>query len=335
MVLMDLGLRVLWTGALLSVVSVAVVITPPKVVVEYGGPTSAVCTTNLTHMGLGWEAPQGPVEAKADVQSLTWTVDSLTEWDISPYCYLTKTNHDQEIEKLQVLVYKVPDKVSLSLVQKSSGPLVEGNIIELHCRVENAAPVKDMMIAWFKGKDKVKTDQFFRDTTITPKNESRNMTFIVNRSHNGLEYRCEALLLLGPEGPQPPPTKTSETLRLNIYYVPKFLKEVEMFQQMKEEEGMVLNCTVEGNPPPSYSWTPPIEGQNTRSVVTVKTAGNYTCRASNPHGSHQKLFIISPAPIRLQDRTTFWAILGVGLVLVVVLVAGYLVKKKMSSLSVV
>lgn len=331
MVLSSLVPRYLWTGVLLSAVSASIVINPPKVVVKFGDPTSAVCTTNLTHKGMGWEAPLNAVDMTLNVKSITWNVDSLTEWDISPFCYIVKLDSNQIRENLEVIVYKVPDNISISLLNPSI-PVVEGNKYELQCNVKNSAPVGRLVVRWYKGKTELKR-QNFSEAVDTPKDKITKLAITASGTDNGADFRCEALLELGPEGPQPPPKVTSVPLRMNILYGPKFSKNVEMFQQT--DDRITLNCTVAGNPPPSYSWDPPIEGEVMNTPVLMlspQTVGNYTCMASNAHGSAQKHFTITPIST---SHTVFWAILGSGLVLAVLLIAGYLVTKKMSSNSVI
>lgn len=78
---------------------------PQRIVVLFGSPASANCSTNATHHGLGWEASQGGVDRMENVQLITWTVDSLTHWDIQPICYVISTADEQKLLPLDITVY--------------------------------------------------------------------------------------------------------------------------------------------------------------------------------------------------------------------------------------
>lgn len=82
---------------------VPLVITPSKLVVEYGAKASANCSTTNTHNGMGWEASQGAINMKKDVSFLTWTVERLTTWDIRPICFINM--NDQKMKSLSVTIY--------------------------------------------------------------------------------------------------------------------------------------------------------------------------------------------------------------------------------------
>lgn len=78
---------------------------PSRLVVEYGAKASANCSTTTRHNGMGWEASQGAVDMIKDVQLITWTVQSLTHWDIKPICYINPVNGEQLEKSLPVTIY--------------------------------------------------------------------------------------------------------------------------------------------------------------------------------------------------------------------------------------
>ena len=57
-------------------------------------------------------------------------------------------------------------------------------------------------------------------------------------------------------------------------------------------QSLTLNCEVEGNPPPTYTWTACDKEQvcdkNTLDISQVLKEVNYTCRVANVHGSDSK-----------------------------------------------
>ncbi|XP_017574461.1 cell adhesion molecule 4-like [Pygocentrus nattereri] len=307
-----------------------IVLTPPRVVVAYEAPASANCSTNLTHLGMGWEAPLGPVDMNDDVNQLTWKVDSLTEWNIKPFCFVNVNPSYQAKKILEVIVYKVPDSVSIRL--NDMGQVTEGRTYELLCDIKSIAPLKNLVVKWYKGKTVINSD-LSNETDTTPKNKLAKLSISPNRRDNGAQYSCEAQLELGADGPQPPPTKKSEPLSVNVYYSPKFSRSVETLNQTNKE--ITLDCTVEANPPPEYTWSTPTQDEKSNKAVLSVPAlrsGTYNCTASNKYGSSVKQFIIVQ---KSRDRTTFWAILGSGLALAFVLIVGYVISRSVSSNSVV
>ncbi|KAL6457338.1 hypothetical protein MHYP_G00343010 [Metynnis hypsauchen] len=315
---------------LLTADSDPIVLTPPRVVVAYEAPVSANCSTHLTHLGMGWEAPLGPVDM-ADVNQLTWKVDSLTEWNIKPFCFINVNRSYQAKKDLEVIVYKVPDNVSIRL--NHTGQVTEGTTYELLCDIKNIAPLKNLAVIWYKGKAAIHII-LARETDTTPRDKLAKLLISPNRSDNGAQYSCEAQLQLGAGGPQPPPAKKSEPLSVNVYYSPKFSSSVETLNQTNKE--ITLNCTVEANPPPVYTWRTPIQDEmSNKPVLSVPAlrSGRYNCTAENEYGRAVKEFIIIIPKNR--DRTTFWAILGAGLALAFVLIVGYVISRSVSSNSVI
>ncbi|KAF5908824.1 hemicentin-1-like isoform X1, partial [Clarias magur] len=224
-------------------------IEPQSIVVLFGSPASANCSTNAEHHGMGWESSQGPVDMTENAQFLTWTVDSLTHWDIKPICYINIVA--QIMRPLNITVYKPPDRVSISTVDHT-GPMTEGRQYKLQCDVENVAPVHLLTVNWYKGPALVKSENF-SDETKFPANKSVTLQISPNRTDNGVLYRCEAELNLGPEGPQPPPLMTSDPLNIKVHFGPE-ISNCPHPVQLKEGESLLGYCNVAGNPYPSFHW---------------------------------------------------------------------------------
>lgn len=50
----------------------------------------------------------------------------------------------------------------------------------------------------------------------SPVNVSSTISVVLNRTHKVEQFRCDAELNLGPEGPQPPPNMTSSPLTVTV-----------------------------------------------------------------------------------------------------------------------
>ncbi|XP_051573559.1 hemicentin-1-like [Myxocyprinus asiaticus] len=309
------------SGPLLS--ECPVQLNPPRAVARYASSVSVNCSTNVPHGEMGWEATEGSVPMTND-SLITWNVQNLRQWDIEPICYINY-NGTQCESRLPVTIYKTPDSVK---IKSHIGPFTEGTEILLLCDIQNVAPVNNLTVKWFKGETLVDLATF-SDKTKTPVSESATLLITANRTDDGVQYRCEAELKLGPDGPQPPPRVTSEPLKMTVHYKPKHSSSLEI---IKEKDGtFTLNCTVVANPAPTYTWQSTyLQEKKTSSVLSSSTLtpGNYTCTATNFLGESSKVFIIEPT-----GRTTFWVILSVGLGLgaVLTLLVSYSIYKSMSS----
>ncbi|KAF4077777.1 hypothetical protein AMELA_G00211850 [Ameiurus melas] len=289
---------------------------PSSLVVEYGAQASANCSTNSSHKGMGWEASQGGVDMVTNVTLLTWTVPSLTHWDIKPMCYMNLASEKQILKFLPVTIYKLPDTLSVSL-KNCSG--IEGETCLLQCDVQNVAPVQYLKVIWYR-QQFLMTNSSFNETAIEPVNKIVNLKIQLSRNDDGAKYWCEAKLELGPEGLRPRLRKKSEPVSIAVQYKPVFSNDTEKMILEAGNGEIILNCTVRANPPSKYTWnvapgTEKNELHSSSPLLSVSQPGNYTCTASNQYGEAKKLFVV----IKPQSGNTFWIILGLGLLLAAVL----------------
>ncbi|XP_067281032.1 vascular cell adhesion protein 1-like [Pseudorasbora parva] len=266
-------------------------INPQRVVVKFSGSVSADCYTSVLHDGMGWEASEGAVTVRED-SLITWRVSNLSNWDIRTVCYINY-NDTQCPLVLPVTVYKTPDSVSINTVNRT-GPMMERNQYELQCDVLNVAPVQNLTVKWYKGPTLVDLNNF-SDTMKSPVNKSSKLLIRPDRADDGAQYRCEAELELGEEGPQPPPKVSSDPLHITVYFKPiinetKLPSVVPVFR----EYPVVIVCEAMGNPKPTISWylstNDPVYSETL--AITGSTPEDVYCIANNSVGTtirHVKL----------------------------------------------
>ncbi|XP_016131380.1 hemicentin-1-like isoform X1 [Sinocyclocheilus grahami] len=262
---------------------------PQRVVVRYGDSVAANCNTSVLHKGMGWEASEGAVPMTKNQSLITWRVSELKEWDIKPVCFINYKigDEDQCPVELPVTVYKTPDSVFISV--NHSGPMMEGEPYELQCDVHNVAPVQNLTVKWYK-RQTLLHQTTFTDTSETPVNETVTLLIHPDRADDGAQYRCEAELDLGAEGPQPHPTISSKPLSITVYFKPiinetKLPSVVHVFRGYPE----VLVCEAEGNPKPTISWSlgtnDTVHSTHSEKLnITESTPEDLYCTASNSVG---------------------------------------------------
>ncbi|KAF3852596.1 hypothetical protein F7725_005951, partial [Dissostichus mawsoni] len=266
--------------------------TPSRLVVQFGKPTSALCSVcqpgcNYTLFNI--ESPIGSLATNGT--EVTWTVNEMTEWIISPSCYYNNDTTDEQC--CSVLPTTPPENVSFSV--HSDEPMSEGQQYTLHCEVRDVAPVKNLTVTFYRGQTALGEPKSSKREKDEPKPVSEVFTLNITstKEDDGVQFWCEAKLELGAEGPQPPPVR---------------------------RKPLTLNCSSVGNPPPSYTWTPPsrITSPSNGSVffinsITHEDEGSYTCYVSNEKGSISVQFDVTVQANNL--------VLIIGLVVAVVLLA--------------
>uniref|UniRef100_A0A8D2ZSH5 Ig-like domain-containing protein n=1 Tax=Scophthalmus maximus TaxID=52904 RepID=A0A8D2ZSH5_SCOMX len=176
-------------------------LSPPSVVVRYGDPVSVNCSTSeIQHGGMGWEATQGGRSLEYNVQHLTWTVENLTDWPISPSCFLNMPN-EQCSRKPKVVLYTFPENISIGSSSGPDGVMREGHEYNITCLVHNVAPVQHLTVTWYKGDSPISRDTFDNGSK-KPTDQPSVYSLTPTRRDNGATFRCEAQMDLGPEGPR-------------------------------------------------------------------------------------------------------------------------------------
>ncbi|XP_030592530.1 intercellular adhesion molecule 1-like [Archocentrus centrarchus] len=266
-------------------------LTPSEIVVRFGDPVSINCSTSATYVvGMGWEAPFGGTGFEPP-PAVIWRVEKVEEWTPSPSCYATLDDHSQCLVSPVITVYKPPDSVSVSAVDHSS--ILEGREYHLKCDINNVAPVQNLSVTWYRGKETVLT-QKFDEFSVTPVNKSSSLRVTAQRDHNGSVFRCEAELQLGPKGPELSPSVISAPYTAVVLYAPEF-KEGSDSKEVLLGENVTLSCSADSNPPAIIEWIyaaagnskETTEGRQRTVTITRATfinAGVYICVGENKVG---------------------------------------------------
>ncbi|XP_058496184.1 hemicentin-2-like [Solea solea] len=266
---------------------------PSRLVVKRGDSTTAAChlCSSCQDNNFMLEFPEGKQSRNGTV--ISWMSPKMTEWGRSVLCYYTNKNTNKTCcSELPVTVYKPPDSVTIGFANHS-GQMYEARQYTLQCEVHNVGPARYVRVAFYRGSTLL--ERLPAKNSVKEASENVIYTLNVNASKedDGVQYSCEAMLELGPEGPQKPPVMTSQTFTATVHYKPQ-LQEPSPPDQITVTQGdtLQMNCMAEGNPHPSYSWRflPGSLPLSNSSVLIIKSAafgnqGNYTCSVSNGVGT--------------------------------------------------
>ncbi|KAJ8251342.1 hypothetical protein GJAV_G00220310 [Gymnothorax javanicus] len=265
-----------------------ILIQPSMLVVRYGDPVSVTCSVTKDHLGMGWEASEGSVGINAGIHSATWKLKNLTDWKIRPKCFVNfKTSAGPPIQQdkiLNITVYKPPDSVLISVLNYK-GPMLEGEQYRLQCDVLNIAPVQHLTVRWYKGKRELENKTLFNDASETPVNVSPTILITPTSADDGEQYSCVAELNLGPEGPQPPPSITSEPLNITVHYKPFFECPKHVLLGEGESLDTLSSCSAKGNPSPRVTWRRDQSEFSSSTPLTRRDGGRYILNAKNTYGT--------------------------------------------------
>ncbi|KAF3700033.1 Vascular cell adhesion protein 1 [Channa argus] len=261
-----------------------ITLTPDTLVVRFGDSARVNCSTLTPEFGMGWEAVIGGTPI-TDSSFVTWEVEKLEIWKPEPLCFIN-LNHTQCTVKPAIIVYKLPDSVSVSAVVP--GPMVEGNEYQLRCDIFNVAPRQNVTVKWYQGSENVAIHTF-NDTMNNSSplgNVSHTWKLMAGRDNHGKHFTCKAELYLGPQGPKPIPTVTSDSYTAVVYYKPVRGACQSHFAGVERNFSVnMLSCQVDGNPAPTIYWSYQGKQINASEPLTRSQSGIYTAEMKNHLGS--------------------------------------------------
>ena len=92
----------------------------------------------------------------------------------------------------------------------------EGQNVTLRCSVLNVAPAEKLRVTFYSGQRQLGQKQS-NSKEKKPESETFELDISPTKEDDGGEFWCEAELLLGPDGPQPPPVVKSRNFPATVF----------------------------------------------------------------------------------------------------------------------
>ncbi|XP_074634436.1 neural cell adhesion molecule 2-like [Acropora palmata] len=162
----------------------------------------------------------------------------------------------------------VDEPATIETVEKST--VAEGGYLTLSCQV-SGDPFPS--VSWVK----VMGGKRFNGSNLFLRNVSKNASG---------EYRCEAANLC---------SNVTRVTELDVQYAPE-ITHISAHQTLNTGEVLTLNCTADGNPAPTITWTRLSNGNIVNMPLTVtgkEYEGDYRCTALNSIGTVTKITSIT------------------------------------------
>ncbi|XP_061761099.1 hemicentin-1-like isoform X2 [Nerophis ophidion] len=269
-------------------------LSPSRVVVKYGDPVRVDCSSlDPQYSGMGWEASLGGTSLKTS-RHLTWSVDSLTTWKISPRCYsnpVAGSSRKQCSKTLDVVVYTFPESINIKQERTPdrSAVLEENDVLDLKCEVGFIAPVSRVNVRWHSRRKARFHTSSNNLLTKEPVDLSSPYKYLAKMDD---QIRCEAHLDLRPEGPEL--SVFSPVFKISVVSGPDFECADTEVVEVQEDSMRTLEdlCPVKGSPTPVVTWQKDGRTVNRWVPVTREFSGQYIIQAEGAKSATKRVELL-------------------------------------------
>ncbi|XP_062975375.1 intercellular adhesion molecule 1-like [Elgaria multicarinata webbii] len=269
---------------------------PEKAVVEYGGSVVLNCSSNCE--GIGFESNLKQVSAG---NGTSWKAFNFTygnDWNPEILCFAKCTSAITP-PRTKITVYRAPKHVVLEV------PKMEvGREYTLTCRVSNVAPIRNLTVTLFKGREKLLVKTFENHTDAKANNVTVTHNMTAQRADHGEEVTCHTALDLRPKGPFLEKAFGNESLMTAVFPMDPSLKTL---PSIETHTKMTVTCDASGVFPAEEAqfvvWFAGERRNFSRSVSGDTVSARALVSASSA-GEHKLICTVSLGPVtRTVEKT--------------------------------
>ncbi|XP_061469732.1 intercellular adhesion molecule 1 [Rhineura floridana] len=210
---------------------------PENPVVPFGGSIVLNCSTNCKDIGL--ETSLSKVPAGDGPSWKAFNLTNVDQWDPKPLCYATCGEEKQKSQRVAITVYRPPERVELDLLPK----MEVGKGYNLTCQVFNVAPIRNLTVTLYKGKEELHVKTFKDNSDLKAKNIVVPYNIIAQQHDHREEVICHTALDLSPEGPFLENSSLSKSLATVVFPMDPYLQTSD---PVEINTNMTVKCEASG-----------------------------------------------------------------------------------------
>ncbi|XP_046501768.1 vascular cell adhesion protein 1 isoform X1 [Equus quagga] len=286
----------------------------PQIATQIGDSVTLTChVMGCESPSISWrtqiDSPlSGKVRTEGTKSTLTLSPVSF-ENEHSYLCVVTCGRKKVEKE-IKVDLYSFPSDPKIEM----SGLLVEGNPVNVSCKVPDVYPFDRLEIELLKGESIMKKKNFLEDVdNKSLETKNLEMTFIPTTEDTGKVLVCQAKLHIDEMEFEPKQRQSTQTLYVNIAPRDTTIS-VSPSSILEEGSSVNMTCSSDGLPAPKILWRRQLNNgelqflseNTTLTLISTKIedSGIYVCEGINQAGKSRKEveLTIQVAPKDIQLR---------------------------------
>ncbi|XP_046501769.1 vascular cell adhesion protein 1 isoform X2 [Equus quagga] len=270
----------------------------PQIATQIGDSVTLTChVMGCESPSISWrtqiDSPlSGKVRTEGTKSTLTLSPVSF-ENEHSYLCVVTCGRKKVEKE-IKVDLYSFPSDPKIEM----SGLLVEGNPVNVSCKVPDVYPFDRLEIELLKGESIMKKKNFLEDVdNKSLETKNLEMTFIPTTEDTGKVLVCQAKLHIDEMEFEPKQRQSTQTLYVNIAPRDTTIS-VSPSSILEEGSSVNMTCSSDGLPAPKILWRRQLNNgelqflseNTTLTLISTKIedSGIYVCEGINQAGKSRK-----------------------------------------------
>lgn len=286
----------------------------PQIATQIGDSVTLTCRVmGCESPSISWRTQiDSPLSGKVRTEGTksTLTLSPVSFENEHSYLCIVTCGHKKVEKEIKVDLYSFPSDPKIEM----SGLLVEGNPVNVSCKVPDVYPFDRLEIELLKGESIMKKKNFLEDVdNKSLETKSLEMTFIPTTEDTGKVLVCQAKLHIDEMEFEPKQRQSTQTLYVNIAPRDTTIS-VSPSSILEEGSSVNMTCSSDGLPAPKILWRRQLNNgelqflseNTTLTLISTKMedSGIYVCEGINQAGKSRKEveLTIQVAPKDIQLR---------------------------------
>nr|XP_005610322.1 vascular cell adhesion protein 1 isoform X1 [Equus caballus] len=270
----------------------------PQIATQIGDSVTLTCRVmGCESPSISWRTQiDSPLSGKVRTEGTksTLTLSPVSFENEHSYLCIVTCGHKKVEKEIKVDLYSFPSDPKIEM----SGLLVEGNPVNVSCKVPDVYPFDRLEIELLKGESIMKKKNFLEDVdNKSLETKSLEMTFIPTTEDTGKVLVCQAKLHIDEMEFEPKQRQSTQTLYVNIAPRDTTIS-VSPSSILEEGSSVNMTCSSDGLPAPKILWRRQLNNgelqflseNTTLTLISTKMedSGIYVCEGINQAGKSRK-----------------------------------------------